>query len=456
MNHTATDRTPSAGAGREDGPEGRHGGELDEAADIVASMSDATLLRSVAAVIVGFIVLTLGSVAAGRLVVSASGMEAGASPTGEFLTWSLVSRFGVALLAGYLTARAAPRRPMTHAAVLAGLVAFLALAAMWGLSRAGVVQDPAWYPTAMLLVGPGGVLAGGGLRARSIAAAIVAGLAVGLAGCAAPADRPDAPEPPAAAAMPPDAGTRTGTSGAATGTPGAGAGPAAEDTARILRGERNFLTAYPAIPGEDEVHVVIEIPAGTSGKWETTKDGEAIAWELLETGPRVVRYLAYPANYGMIPRTLLPEPMGGDGDPLDVVLLGPAIPRGSVVRARPVGVLELRDTGEEDDKLLAVPLAGLFSEVRDLDGLRSGYAGVLEIIETWFASYKGPGVMEAGGMRDAAAAHAVIDRAAEAFEAYETCGDLSDAEGHGPDPFGEEWWTACRARMGKTAAPSGF
>ena len=45
--------------------------------------------------------------------------------------------------------------------------------------------------------------------------------------------------------------------------------------------------------------------------------------------PREVKYLGYPGNYGMIPRTLLPKELGGDGDPLDVIVLGPAVERGS-------------------------------------------------------------------------------------------------------------------------------
>lgn len=404
----------------------RHRDELDEAAEIVASMSDATLLRSVAAIIVGFVVLTLGSVAAGRALVAATGLDAGAAPDTAYVALSLGSRFLMAVLAGYLTARAAPRRPLAHGLVLAGIVAFLALVALWGLRAAGVVQDPPWYPGAMVFVGPGGVLAGASIRARALAAAVVVLLATGAVSCAPPPgdatpETVDAPETPV-------------------------------DTAMTLRGERNFVSGYPALAGDD-IRVVVEIPAGTNAKWETTKTGETIEWEIEDGRPRVVRYLAYPANYGMVPRTILPEAIGGDGDPLDVLLLGPALPRGTVVTARPVGVLDLLDTGEDDDKILAVPLTGLFSEVRDVDALRSGYPGVLEIVERWFTSYKGPAVMESGGVRDAAAARAVIGRAAEAYEAFERCGSLDDGQGHGPDPFSEEWWSACRRRL--EAAGSG-
>lgn len=143
-------------------------GDAERAADIVAAMGDATLLRSVAAVIVGFVVLTLGSVGASRLVGSVTGVEAGpglqASLDRSFFGLNLGSRLLVAVLAGYLTARAAPRRPFLHGLALAGLVTFFGLAAIAGLNAAGGAAGPAWYPWAMLVAGPGGILGGAALR----------------------------------------------------------------------------------------------------------------------------------------------------------------------------------------------------------------------------------------------------------------------------------------------------
>ena len=51
-------------------------------------------------------------------------------------------------------------------------------------------------------------------------------------------------------------------------------------------------------------------------------------WTFDHDTPRIVNYLGYPGNYGMIPRAFLPKNLGGDGDPLDVLLLGPSIKRG--------------------------------------------------------------------------------------------------------------------------------
>lgn len=117
----------------------------------------------------------------------------------------------------------------------------------------------------------------------------------------------------------------------------------------------------------------------------------------------------------MVPRTLLPESDGGDGDPLDVIILGPAVPRGSVVEVRPVAVLDLLDQGERDDKILAVPVSGPLSDVIDLKSLNRMYPGATEAVQIWFANYKG-GRTKSRGYKGSSAAWKLIDAAARAFE----------------------------------------
>jgi inorganic pyrophosphatase len=78
------------------------------------------------------------------------------------------------------------------------------------------------------------------------------------------------------------------------------------------------------------------------------------------------------------------------------------------VQVRPVGVLLLRDDGERDEKILAVPTSGPLSDVGDLATLESGYPGITLIIETWFTNYKGAGRVTSAGLDDAAAAMALV------------------------------------------------
>jgi inorganic pyrophosphatase len=156
-----------------------------------------------------------------------------------------------------------------------------------------------------------------------------------------------------------------------------------------LTGPKNFFSGYPAKEDDNLTNVVIEIPAGQNAKWEVSETDGKMYWEIKNGKPRVVSYLPYPFNYGMVPSTLQTAETGGDGDPMDVAILGSAIQRGSIVKVKVIGVLRLKDDGERDDKLLAVPEKGPFKSLDSLKNLDSKFPGVLNIIETWFTNYKG-------------------------------------------------------------------
>lgn len=185
-----------------------------------------------------------------------------------------------------------------------------------------------------------------------------------------------------------------------------------------IRAPLDFLRGPTLAAGDGLIHAVVEIPAGTSEKWEVGLDG-TMRWDIKDGRPRVVAYLPYPANYGIVPRALLGRELEGDGDPLDVLVLGPAVPRGSVVAVRPVGVIRLRDAGERDDKILAVPVAGPLADVTDLVQLERSYPGVTRILQTWFENYKGAGRLQCQGFAGAADAAALVEAAARSFTAAE-------------------------------------
>lgn len=97
-----------------------------------------------------------------------------------------------------------------------------------------------------------------------------------------------------------------------------------------------------------DVNVVIEIPLrGEPVKYEVDKDSGAM---FVDRFMHTAMY--YPCNYGFIPHTL-----SGDGDPVDVCVVGKhSLIPGCVVRVRPVGVLFMEDEGGKDEKLIAVPV----------------------------------------------------------------------------------------------------
>lgn len=146
----------------------------------------------------------------------------------------------------------------------------------------------------------------------------------------------------------------------------------------------------PALNPDNSVNVMIEIAAGSHAKWQQSKaQALQLEWELKRGQLREVQYLGYPANYGIVTSTLLAKEHGGDGDPLDILVLGKTLPQGNIVQVRLIGIMRMLDNGEQDDKLLAVPLSGLFADLTDLGQLQSQFPGVTAHLQHWFEHYKG-------------------------------------------------------------------
>lgn len=114
------------------------------------------------------------------------------------------------------------------------------------------------------------------------------------------------------------------------------------------------MTDYIPFHPDDDVNAVIEIPAGTWDKWELNKSNAQLEWELVVGKLRIANYLVYPSNYEMIPQTLLWKEKGGDGDPLDIMVLRRSSERDDVIKCKILGVFYLMDRKEQDDKLIEV------------------------------------------------------------------------------------------------------
>ena len=129
------------------------------------------------------------------------------------------------------------------------------------------------------------------------------------------------------------------------------------------------------------LNVVIETPKGSRNKY-TYDDGRG----LFKLGGVLPAGAVFPFDFGFVPGTL-----GGDGDPLDVLVLmdEPAF-TGCLVEARLVGVVEAEQTERDgetgrNDRLIAVA-----TESRDHAGVRSLKAlgpNLMAEIEHFFVSY---------------------------------------------------------------------
>jgi len=128
---------------------------------------------------------------------------------------------------------------------------------------------------------------------------------------------------------------------------------------------------------DEELDVVIEIPRGSRNKYEYDHDNHVIRLDR-----RLFSATVYPADYGFIPDTL-----GEDGDPLDVLVLleDPTFP-GCWVRARVIGVFWMEDEKGGDAKIVCVPANDpAYDDVDDISDVRPA---LLDEIMHFFEVYK--------------------------------------------------------------------
>ncbi len=131
-------------------------------------------------------------------------------------------------------------------------------------------------------------------------------------------------------------------------------------------------------PGtSEEMNVIVEINKGSKNKYEIDKESGLIALDRVYHTSQDT-----PFDYGFVPQTLWE-----DGDALDVVLLttNPLFP-GLLVKSRPVGLVRMTDSGENDVKVIAVPVSDpRWDGVKDLKDINPH---TLKEMEHYFLTYK--------------------------------------------------------------------
>ena len=157
-----------------------------------------------------------------------------------------------------------------------------------------------------------------------------------------------------------------------------------------------------------EMNVIVEIPKFSKNKYEIDKETGLIALD------RVMHTAQdYPFDYGFVPQTLF-----DDGDALDVVLVTtyPLAP-GILVKARPVAVMEMTDDGDQDDKVVAVPIEDpRFDAIKDLPDLNQHF---IKEMTHFFETYKKVQAKEVvvGQWRGAEAAKDAFTHSCEQYRA---------------------------------------
>ncbi|WP_277052312.1 inorganic diphosphatase [Zestomonas thermotolerans] len=168
--------------------------------------------------------------------------------------------------------------------------------------------------------------------------------------------------------------------------------------------------ASQAEDAPNNVHMAVEIPAGSFTKYEINEEGLVFV-DRFQSMPVV-----YPANYGSLSRTL-----GGDNDPLDgLVLTREPLHPGVLIKFRPIGYLKMIDGGEADEKIIGVPSSDIdpsYDNIKDIDDLP-----LIERqrIEAFFRVYKqlpeGRKKVELNGYGNAAEARQMIQKALDNYK----------------------------------------
>ncbi len=127
----------------------------------------------------------------------------------------------------------------------------------------------------------------------------------------------------------------------------------------------------------ETVNVIVEIPRDSRNKYEFDHETNSIKLDR-----HLTVAMGYPAEYGFIPDTL-----GGDGDPLDALVLSqyPTFP-GCLIESRILGMCIMTDENGEDAKLIAVPAYDPeWKSAKDIDDVPKR---TLDRISHFFTVYK--------------------------------------------------------------------
>lgn len=159
----------------------------------------------------------------------------------------------------------------------------------------------------------------------------------------------------------------------------------------------------------EEINCVVEIPKGSTNKYEY-----ANKWGAFRLDRVLDQTVSFPTEYGFIPGTWNEK----DDDPLDIMVLA-TFPTfsGCIISCRPIGVIKIVDTGEEDDKILAVALNDPhFEQIKNLTDLPSHIKKEITNFCENYAQLQPEKEIKVEGWADKQEAKNIISQTVEAYE----------------------------------------
>jgi inorganic pyrophosphatase len=157
------------------------------------------------------------------------------------------------------------------------------------------------------------------------------------------------------------------------------------------------------------INTVVEIPKGSMNKVEYDREKKVFVLDRVEPG-----IFAKPVNYGFIPRTT-----DEDGDPLDTLILtDEPLPVGVVLEARVIAVLDFEDDGENDHKIICVPVDDRHwgNAVNNLSDISEAWKKQIEHHFNHYKDLKKPGTTNVRGWGDSDQAWQIIEACVKAFQ----------------------------------------
>lgn len=165
-------------------------------------------------------------------------------------------------------------------------------------------------------------------------------------------------------------------------------------------------------PGADApnfVNGIIEIPKNTRAKYELDKESGLLIMDRV-----IYSSMYYPANYGFIPKTYC-----DDKDPLDILVLSQVtiVPM-CIVEAKVIGVMQMLDNGEKDDKIIAVAKNDMsVNHINDINELPEHF---FRELKNFFEDYKKlkNKTVEVEEFQNAEVARAIIQKSFKDYQSF--------------------------------------
>lgn len=127
------------------------------------------------------------------------------------------------------------------------------------------------------------------------------------------------------------------------------------------------------------VNVFIEIPMGGNIKYEYDPEEEVVKLDRI-----LYTSTVYPFNYGFVPKT-----MGEDHDPIDILVISSQpFAIGTVVEAKPIGMLKMKDEEGTDTKIVAVPKEKIDPNFKGINELTDLPEALRNKLVHFFETYK--------------------------------------------------------------------